>query len=216
MAVFSRYDLEKNIVTVYFSPGASALAKMFGAAPCEKPKKEGRLSLLVGDLLSIRVGNRSLTRYVAFEGSAAADRVGLKESDGTLFVFSADRMLQALSISSATAGADCYASKFHFVGKETQKGLVINGRKSLVGVEIFLEVACIYSGPAGSITIPFAEDVLDVDHAITHEGNVRVDDITRQVVGHLSLTAVNEPPMTGIYEPVEGGQTGMLRGSRIG
>ena len=49
MAVFSWYDLEKNMVTVYFSPGASALAKMFGATPCEKPKKEGRLSLLVGD-----------------------------------------------------------------------------------------------------------------------------------------------------------------------
>jgi hypothetical protein len=49
MAVFSRYDLEKNMVTVYFSPGASALAKMFGATPCEKPKNEGRLSLLVGD-----------------------------------------------------------------------------------------------------------------------------------------------------------------------
>jgi len=49
MAVFSRYDLEKNIVTVYFAPGASALAKMFEASPCEKPKKEGRLSLLVGD-----------------------------------------------------------------------------------------------------------------------------------------------------------------------
>lgn len=49
MAVFSRYDLEKNIVTVYFSPGAAALAETFGARPCEKPKKEGRLSLLVGD-----------------------------------------------------------------------------------------------------------------------------------------------------------------------
>lgn len=49
MAVFSRYDLEKNIVTVYFTPGATALAEMFGATPCEKPKREGRLSLLVGD-----------------------------------------------------------------------------------------------------------------------------------------------------------------------
>ncbi|MGA2331313.1 MAG: hypothetical protein ABSG75_06085 [Syntrophales bacterium] len=49
MAVFSRYDLEKNIVTVYFAPGASALAEMFGAQPCEKPGKDGRLSLLVGD-----------------------------------------------------------------------------------------------------------------------------------------------------------------------
>lgn len=49
MAVFSRYDLQKNIVTVYFSPGASALAKMYGAIPCEKPKKENGLGLLVGD-----------------------------------------------------------------------------------------------------------------------------------------------------------------------
>lgn len=49
MSVFSLYDLEKNIVTAYFSPGAAALAKMFGASPCEKPRNEGRLSLLVGD-----------------------------------------------------------------------------------------------------------------------------------------------------------------------
>lgn len=49
MAVFSRYDLKKNVVTVYFAPGAAALAKIFDAKPCEKPKNEGRLSLLVGD-----------------------------------------------------------------------------------------------------------------------------------------------------------------------
>lgn len=49
MAAFSRYDLEKNIVTVYFSPGASVLAKAFGAAPCEKPKKVEGFGLLVGD-----------------------------------------------------------------------------------------------------------------------------------------------------------------------
>lgn len=49
MAVFSRYDHERNMVTVYFAPGASALAAMFGATPCEKPRKEGRLSLLVGN-----------------------------------------------------------------------------------------------------------------------------------------------------------------------
>ena len=49
MAVFSRYDLEKNVVTAYFSPGASALANMFGAIPCEKPKKENGLSLSAGD-----------------------------------------------------------------------------------------------------------------------------------------------------------------------
>jgi hypothetical protein len=49
MAVFSCNDLKRNIVTVYFSPGASALAEMFGARPCEKPKKENELGLLVGD-----------------------------------------------------------------------------------------------------------------------------------------------------------------------
>jgi hypothetical protein len=49
MAVFSRYDLEKNIVTVYFSPGASVLAKMFSAQLCEKPIKENGLGLIVGD-----------------------------------------------------------------------------------------------------------------------------------------------------------------------
>lgn len=49
MAVFSRYDLEKDVVTVYFSPGAIALAKMFGATPSEKPPNDEYLSLLVGD-----------------------------------------------------------------------------------------------------------------------------------------------------------------------
>ena len=49
MAVISHYGLEKNVVTVYFSPGASALAKAFGAVPCEKPKKVEGFKLLVGD-----------------------------------------------------------------------------------------------------------------------------------------------------------------------
>ena len=49
LAVFSRYDLESNVVTVYFTPSASLLASAFGATPCEKPSPEGRLSLLVGD-----------------------------------------------------------------------------------------------------------------------------------------------------------------------
>ncbi len=52
MAVFSRYDLRENTVTVYFSPAASQLAQTFGAAPCEKPSFEN-LSLLVGDQRSI-------------------------------------------------------------------------------------------------------------------------------------------------------------------
>jgi hypothetical protein len=48
MAVFSRYDLRKNVVTVYFSPSASQLAGAFGAVPCGKPTRE-ELGLLVGD-----------------------------------------------------------------------------------------------------------------------------------------------------------------------
>lgn len=48
MAVFSRYDVRNNLVTVYFSPGASALANMFDAEPCEKPSFSG-LCLEVGD-----------------------------------------------------------------------------------------------------------------------------------------------------------------------
>lgn len=53
MAVFSRYDRQANVVTVYFSPSAEQLAAIFGAAPCEKPKMEGRLALLVGDQRAI-------------------------------------------------------------------------------------------------------------------------------------------------------------------
>lgn len=55
MAVFSRYDTEKNIVTVYFSPGAEVLAKTFGASPCEKPKKEEGFGLLVGDQRAVQL-----------------------------------------------------------------------------------------------------------------------------------------------------------------
>lgn len=49
MAVLSRYDLERNIVTVYFSPRAAALAKMYDAIECDKPKNEKGLGILVGD-----------------------------------------------------------------------------------------------------------------------------------------------------------------------
>lgn len=48
MAVFSRYDHRRNIVTFYFSPAASMLAKAFSATPCQEPSREN-LSLLVGD-----------------------------------------------------------------------------------------------------------------------------------------------------------------------
>lgn len=54
MAVFSRNDLERNVVTAYFSPAASALAKAFGATVCDKPNRDG-LGLLVGDQRSIQL-----------------------------------------------------------------------------------------------------------------------------------------------------------------
>lgn len=49
MAVFSRYDLKKNIVTAYFTPSAHQLAKMFKAVPCKQPSKQ-KLGMLVGDV----------------------------------------------------------------------------------------------------------------------------------------------------------------------
>jgi len=48
MAVFSRYDLQENIVTVYFTPEAEVLAQAFGAIPCAKPSSE-KIGLSVGD-----------------------------------------------------------------------------------------------------------------------------------------------------------------------
>ena len=48
MAVFSRHDRNANEVTAYFSPGASRLAALFNAQPCDKPPGDG-IGLLVGD-----------------------------------------------------------------------------------------------------------------------------------------------------------------------
>ena len=48
MAVFSHYDRRANVVTAYFSPGASRLAAFFDAKPCAKPSGEG-IGLLVGN-----------------------------------------------------------------------------------------------------------------------------------------------------------------------
>jgi hypothetical protein len=53
MAVFSRYDLRKSMVTVYFSPAAKSLAVKFSAEPCGKPAFEEGLGLLVGDQRSV-------------------------------------------------------------------------------------------------------------------------------------------------------------------
>jgi len=48
MAVFSRYDRDADVVTAYFSPGATMLAALFQAKPCGKPSGDG-IGLLVGD-----------------------------------------------------------------------------------------------------------------------------------------------------------------------
>ena len=47
--------------------------------------------------------------------------------------------------------------------------------------------------------------------ALDRRGDVGRDDFAR-----VSLTAINEPPMIGVYEPVSGGQTGNFWGLRKG
>lgn len=49
VAVFSRYDLKANKVTVYFSPKATLLAEAFSALPCAAPSRGNGIGLLVGD-----------------------------------------------------------------------------------------------------------------------------------------------------------------------
>jgi hypothetical protein len=46
MAAFSRYDLERNVVAMYFTPAAQTIAKAFNASPCGKPKTD-RLGLIL-------------------------------------------------------------------------------------------------------------------------------------------------------------------------
>lgn len=50
IAVFSRYDLRRNVVTWYFSPEAELLAKTYGAIPCAKPTPTEGFGLSVGDM----------------------------------------------------------------------------------------------------------------------------------------------------------------------
>jgi hypothetical protein len=47
MAIFSVNDLEKDMVTVYFTPSAHIIAKLFNACLCNKPSING-LDLLCG------------------------------------------------------------------------------------------------------------------------------------------------------------------------
>jgi hypothetical protein len=50
VAVFSEYDHERNIVTLYFTPEAQLLAEGFLASPCEKPMPGKGFGLLVGEM----------------------------------------------------------------------------------------------------------------------------------------------------------------------
>lgn len=47
MGVYSKYDLNKNAVTVYFTPSAKPLAEAFLATECEEPSSD-HLGFLVG------------------------------------------------------------------------------------------------------------------------------------------------------------------------
>src|SRR5438132_1688386 len=52
IGVFSNYDLERNVVTWFFSPEAATLAKAFDALLCEKPEPTHGFGLLVGSAYS--------------------------------------------------------------------------------------------------------------------------------------------------------------------
>lgn len=47
-AVFSAYDLEANVVTVWFTPELERIARAFGANPCEKPTPVEGFGFLAG------------------------------------------------------------------------------------------------------------------------------------------------------------------------
>lgn len=47
MGVYSNYDLDKIIVTIYFTPAAKMLAETFKAKPCKEPSSE-KLSFIAG------------------------------------------------------------------------------------------------------------------------------------------------------------------------
>ena len=49
IAIFSCFDLKTNLDTVYFSPGAESIAKMWSAIPCKKPVPRRGFAKLAGD-----------------------------------------------------------------------------------------------------------------------------------------------------------------------
>lgn len=48
VGVFSAYDLDENVVTVWFTPELEHIARAFGATECEKPAPAEGFGFLVG------------------------------------------------------------------------------------------------------------------------------------------------------------------------
>ena len=48
MALFLRHDADTERPLVYFSPALARLGEVFGATPCEPPRRAG-LELIAGD-----------------------------------------------------------------------------------------------------------------------------------------------------------------------
>ena len=55
MAVFSGNNLDDHVLTYYFSPDASKIARIFHATPCGKPTEYDGLGLLFGDQRAIKL-----------------------------------------------------------------------------------------------------------------------------------------------------------------
>jgi len=55
IAMFSRYDLAKNMVTVYLSPAAKTFAMPASFVPCDRPLWDADLSLIGGDAQCLEV-----------------------------------------------------------------------------------------------------------------------------------------------------------------
>lgn len=48
MAIFTRKDFHARMVEMYFSPAASHLGAMAGAAPCSRPARQPGMQILAG------------------------------------------------------------------------------------------------------------------------------------------------------------------------
>lgn len=55
--LFSRYNLERDNVELFFNPQAAHIAKQYGAQPCEKPTANNyRMALLCADTDALPTG----------------------------------------------------------------------------------------------------------------------------------------------------------------